>query len=175
MCKFEMYVYFNSYPFVQFKFSVYGHTYRTYTRVLQCSHASVGLAQARPNYEVVKPYVVCARKKQPLVASSSLSSLTDWAPRPLHARRKAVTVTMVMTTNVQLHTSLRVSCGSDTEDKLTQNCVTLLLEHTHPIQSSDLTFFFAYLTALVISSPKFLRCSLASSCAAWEHEGNVTD
>ena len=23
---------------------------QTYTRVLQCSHASVGLAQARPNY-----------------------------------------------------------------------------------------------------------------------------
>ena len=49
MCKFEMYMYVNSYLFVQFKFSVYGHTFRTYTCVLQCSHASVGLAQAHPN------------------------------------------------------------------------------------------------------------------------------
>ena len=32
-----------------FKYSVYGRSYRTYTRVSQCSHASVGLAQARPN------------------------------------------------------------------------------------------------------------------------------
>ena len=38
-----------SYPFVQFKYSVYGRSYRTYTRLSQCSHASVGLAQARPN------------------------------------------------------------------------------------------------------------------------------
>ena len=40
------------YPFVYFKFSVYGHTYvsrHTYTHVLQCSPASVGLAQACPN------------------------------------------------------------------------------------------------------------------------------
>ena len=38
------------YPFIQFKYSVYGWSYRqTYTRVLQCSHASVGLTQARPN------------------------------------------------------------------------------------------------------------------------------
>ena len=48
MCKFE-------HPFVQFKFSVYGHkqaskqaSRHTHARV-QCSHASVGLAQARPN------------------------------------------------------------------------------------------------------------------------------
>ena len=34
--------------FREFKFSVYGHT-QTYTRVLQCSPASVGLAQALPN------------------------------------------------------------------------------------------------------------------------------
>ena len=26
---------------------------QTYTRVLQCSHASVGLAQARPNYSTM--------------------------------------------------------------------------------------------------------------------------
>ena len=38
------------YPFVQFKYSVYGRSYRTYTRILQCSHTSVGLAQARPNH-----------------------------------------------------------------------------------------------------------------------------
>ena len=41
-----------SFPFVQFKYSVYGLTQTdrlTYTRVLQCSHASVGLTQARPN------------------------------------------------------------------------------------------------------------------------------
>ena len=42
-----------SYPFVQFKFSVYGLTYvpdiHIRTRDLQCSHTSVGLAQARPN------------------------------------------------------------------------------------------------------------------------------
>ena len=40
------------FPFIQLKLSVYGLTYadrQTYTRVLQCSHASVGLAQARPN------------------------------------------------------------------------------------------------------------------------------
>ena len=47
-----MYVYHNLYPFVQFKFSVYGHMYWTYTRILQCSHASVGLTQARPNYKL---------------------------------------------------------------------------------------------------------------------------
>ena len=42
--------------FVQFKFPVYGHTQtykhtyiRIYTRDSQCNHASVGLAQARPN------------------------------------------------------------------------------------------------------------------------------
>ena len=38
----------SSYPFAQFKFLVYGHE-QTYTRVLKCSSASVGLAQARPN------------------------------------------------------------------------------------------------------------------------------
>ena len=37
-----------TYAFIQVKFSVYGHM-QTYTRVLQCSPASVGLAQARPN------------------------------------------------------------------------------------------------------------------------------
>ena len=52
LCKVEML----SFPFVKLKFSVYGrkqtyiHTYiHTYTRVSQCSHASVGLVQARPN------------------------------------------------------------------------------------------------------------------------------
>jgi len=54
--KFEiMYV-----PFVQLKFSVYGHTQtdiHTYTRVLQCRHASVGLGQARPNYTSVATIV----------------------------------------------------------------------------------------------------------------------
>ena len=44
-----MHVDLNLYSFVQLKFSVYGHTYWTYTRILQSSHASVGLAQARPN------------------------------------------------------------------------------------------------------------------------------
>ena len=39
-----------SYLFVQFKYSVYGRTGHTYTRVSQCSRASVGLAQVRPNY-----------------------------------------------------------------------------------------------------------------------------
>ena len=45
-----------SFPFVQFKLLVYGHTItdrqtdrQTYTHVLQCSHASVRLAQVRPN------------------------------------------------------------------------------------------------------------------------------
>ena len=33
-----------SYPFVQFKYSVYGRTGHTRTRDSQCSHASVGLA-----------------------------------------------------------------------------------------------------------------------------------
>ena len=45
-----------SFPFVQFKFSVYGLTYadrQTDTRVLQCSHASVGLAPAHPNKPIV--------------------------------------------------------------------------------------------------------------------------
>ena len=44
-----------SFPFVEFKFSVYGHTYadrQTYTHILQCSHASVGFTQACPNYIV---------------------------------------------------------------------------------------------------------------------------
>ena len=39
-------------PSVQLQFLVYGHMQtdrQTYTRVLQCSHAGVGLAQARPN------------------------------------------------------------------------------------------------------------------------------
>ena len=61
VCKFE-------HPFVQFKFSVYGHkqaSRHTHARA-QCSHASVGLAQARSNkiggkshpniYEVVEPF-----------------------------------------------------------------------------------------------------------------------
>ena len=44
-----------SFPFVQLKFSVYGHTQSErqtdrHTHVLQCSHTSVGLAQGRPNY-----------------------------------------------------------------------------------------------------------------------------
>ena len=44
MCKFEMYM------FIQLKFSVYGRKQTvTYTRVLQCSPASVGLAQAHRN------------------------------------------------------------------------------------------------------------------------------
>ena len=41
-----------TYPFVQFKFSVYGHTQasiHTHAFCNTCSHASVGLAQARPN------------------------------------------------------------------------------------------------------------------------------
>ena len=42
-----------SYPFVQFKYSVYGRSYRTPTRILQCSHASVGVTQARPNYSII--------------------------------------------------------------------------------------------------------------------------
>ena len=40
------------YPFVQFNFSVYGRKQtdlHTYTCVLQCSPASVGLTLARPN------------------------------------------------------------------------------------------------------------------------------
>ena len=39
-------------PFVQLKFPVYGYMQTdiyTYTHVLQCSHASVGLVQAHPN------------------------------------------------------------------------------------------------------------------------------
>ena len=39
-----------SFPFIQLKFSVYGHTQtdrQTYTRVLQCSHASVVLGLLR--------------------------------------------------------------------------------------------------------------------------------
>ena len=53
MCKFEMYVF--SYPFVQFKFTIYGHNQasrHTHPHA-QCSHASVGLAQARPNYHII--------------------------------------------------------------------------------------------------------------------------
>ena len=49
-CLTHIHVRVPSFPFVQFL--VYGHTQtdrQTYTRVLQCSHASVGLAQARPN------------------------------------------------------------------------------------------------------------------------------
>ena len=44
-------VHVNGYPFVQFKFSVYGLTYvDRHTHVLQCSLTSVGLAQAHPSY-----------------------------------------------------------------------------------------------------------------------------
>ena len=50
-----MHVYLPLFPFVQFKISVYGRK-QTYTRVLQCCHASVGLAQARPNYLHVGRY-----------------------------------------------------------------------------------------------------------------------
>ena len=56
-----------SYPFVQFKYSVYGRSYRTYstyTRVSQCSHASVGLAQARPNDET-KLHTASDQKPEP--------------------------------------------------------------------------------------------------------------
>ena len=37
--------------YAHLKFTVYGCK-QTYTRVLQCSPASVGLAQARPNYVI---------------------------------------------------------------------------------------------------------------------------
>ena len=40
-------------PDIQFKFSVYGHTYvhkQACTRILKCSPASMGLAQAPPKY-----------------------------------------------------------------------------------------------------------------------------
>ena len=46
MCEFEMYVHLPI-LFVQLVALRTGHTH---TRDLQCSHASVGLAQARPNY-----------------------------------------------------------------------------------------------------------------------------
>ena len=46
-----------SFPFVQFKISVYGRK-QTYTRVLQCCHASVGLAQARPNEIAWTPKII---------------------------------------------------------------------------------------------------------------------
>ena len=39
----------HSFPFVQFKFRYMATRKQTYTRVLQCSHASVELAQARPH------------------------------------------------------------------------------------------------------------------------------
>ena len=51
-----------AHPFVQFKYSVYGHKQASrhayiYIRVLQCSPTSVGLAQARPNQATLCPYV----------------------------------------------------------------------------------------------------------------------
>ena len=52
------------YTFVQFKVSVYGHTagrsYPTYTHVLQCSPANVGLTQARPNRYCLMYCVTCS-------------------------------------------------------------------------------------------------------------------
>ena len=51
-----------AHPFVQFKYSVYGHKQASrhayiYIRVLQCSPTSVGLAQAHPNQATLCPYV----------------------------------------------------------------------------------------------------------------------
>ena len=54
-----------SYPFAQFKFSVYGYE-QTYTHVLQCSSTSVGLAQARPYHSFVADAVVIHVEKYSL-------------------------------------------------------------------------------------------------------------
>ena len=45
VCKVEI----PSFPFVKFNFRYMAANRHAYTRVSQCSHASVGLAQARPN------------------------------------------------------------------------------------------------------------------------------
>ena len=45
VCKVEMPLF----PFVKFNCRYVAANRRTYTHVSQCSHASVGLAQARPN------------------------------------------------------------------------------------------------------------------------------
>ena len=51
MCKFEMYVHLRIRPFnLNFRYMA-TRTYWTYTRVLQCSHSSVGFAQACPNQQ----------------------------------------------------------------------------------------------------------------------------
>ena len=43
---------------VHLKFTVYGRKH-TYTQLPQCSHASVGLAQARPNYAHISDLLFC--------------------------------------------------------------------------------------------------------------------
>ena len=51
-------VQFSGNIYAHLKFMVYGRK-QTYTRVLQCSPASVGLAQARPNKPLVVPLLQC--------------------------------------------------------------------------------------------------------------------
>ena len=71
------------YLFVQFKFSVYGHTQtdihtyiHTHTHILQCNHASVGLAQARStNIRCRSPWQSGLRLLQLAQLSTCLHSL----------------------------------------------------------------------------------------------------
>ena len=49
---------FGKYLNAHLKFTVYGHK-QTYTRDLQCSHTSVGLTQARPNYHSKYLKIIC--------------------------------------------------------------------------------------------------------------------
>ena len=70
VCKFEMHVYLHFRSF-NLKFSVYGLTYvrkQTYTRILQCCHASVGLAQACPNHSNSQTYPLGVNTKVDRVA-----------------------------------------------------------------------------------------------------------
>ena len=60
VCKFEVHVYLR---FHSFNLNLYGLTYvrtQTNARILQCCHASVGLAQARPNYVTEIPTAIIA-------------------------------------------------------------------------------------------------------------------
>ena len=82
-----MYVYHNSYPFVQFKFSVYGHTYWTYTSVLQCSHTSVSSCEeCGYNHE---DWPCATSKNRKSLTQHGISYPSDLCRRPVQTPSQA--------------------------------------------------------------------------------------
>ena len=64
-----------SHLFVQFKYLAYGHKQadiHTETHVLECSHASVGLAQAHPNQSLPEVDDHTVQTMQPIVHNQAV-------------------------------------------------------------------------------------------------------